>query len=74
MAAITVKQLHAELGKLIKQGQGNRKVALTQDDECNGVHECWFAPSIWREDEVGCLLLPFGMTAKMLADEYVVIG
>lgn len=72
--AITVKQLYAELGKLIKQGNGNRKIMLTQDDECNGIHECWFYPSIWSAEEVGYINLPFGVSAKDVAENYVVLG
>lgn len=72
--AITVKQLYAALGKLIKQGNGNRKIMLTQDDECNGIHECWFCPSIWSAEEVEYLLLPYGVTPKDVADNYVVLG
>ena len=73
-SAITVKQMHKALGDLIKKGHGNRKIMLTQDDECNGIHECWFAPSIWNADDCYCLLLPHGITAKDVAKNYVVIG
>lgn len=72
--AITVKQLYAALGKLIKQGNGGRKIMLTQDDECNGIHECWFYPSVWTEDDLECILLPYGVAAKDVAENYVVLG
>lgn len=72
--AITVKQLYAELGNLIKQGNGNRKIMLTEDDECNGIHQCWFYPSIWSAEEVGYINLPHGITPKDVADNYVVLG
>lgn len=72
--AITVKRMYAELGELIKQGQGGRKIMLTQDDECNGIHQCWFAPSIWREEELHYIDIPFDVTPKDVAENYVVIG
>ena len=72
--AITVKQMHKALSDLIKQGHGERKIALTDDDECNGIHECWFVPSIWREDEMEFLNLPHGVSAKDVASSYVVMG
>lgn len=72
--AITVKQLYAELGKLIKQGNGNRKIMLTDDDECNGIHQCWYYPSVWNEDELKCINLPFGVTPKDVAESYLVLG
>ena len=41
---VTVKQLHAALGEIIKNGGGNKDVYLVTDDEGNDYHPLWFTP------------------------------
>ena len=40
--AITIKELANQLNKLVKQGKGDYKIFLTDDEECNGYHGCWY--------------------------------
>lgn len=42
MEAMTVKELAAHCNALLKQGQGDKKVYITCDDEGNGVHALYF--------------------------------
>jgi len=45
MKPITVKQLAEELNELIEKGKGDYPIFLTDDEECNGYHGCWFNAS-----------------------------
>lgn len=42
MEAMTVKELMGHCEALIRQGQGDKKVYITRDDEGNGVHPLYF--------------------------------
>lgn len=42
MKAITIKELEEECKKQIKKGNGNKTIMLSNDDEENGYHYCWY--------------------------------
>ena len=44
MKAITVKQLRKIFDKLDDAGKGDYQVFLTDDEEMNGYHACWYLP------------------------------
>lgn len=39
---LTIKQLHEECEKQIKAGRGDYAIMLSNDDEGNGYHYCWY--------------------------------
>lgn len=41
MAQLTVERLYKSLGKLVKAGQGNKKIVISDDNEGNGYHGCF---------------------------------
>ena len=71
---LTLDDLYTEIVKARKMGMGKKKVILSNDDEGNGFHYCFYAVSptekVFGEDPYG---LPFGLTKEDLKD-YVVIG
>ena len=44
MKAMTVKCLYEAFKKLIEAGKGDYQVFLTDDEEMNGYHACWYLP------------------------------
>ena len=44
MKAITVKKLREVFDKLDDAGKGDYQVFLTDDEEMNGYHACWYVP------------------------------
>lgn len=42
--ALTVKRLLEEFKKLDDAGKGDYQVFLTDDEEGNGYHACWYIP------------------------------
>lgn len=79
MSTITVDELYKALGQARKQGFGKKKILLSNDDEGNGYHECFFAVttdvksfgfgSVW-----GAGMLPYGVSPEEAENEYVIIG
>ena len=43
MKPLTVKELFKECEKEIKRGNGNKVIMLSDDDEGNGYHYCWYS-------------------------------
>lgn len=42
MKPITIKELYEECKKQIEKGNGNKVIMLSDDDEGNGYHYCWY--------------------------------
>lgn len=40
--AITVKELADQLNKFVEKGKGDYKIFITDDEEGNGYHACWY--------------------------------
>lgn len=74
MKAITIKELHAYLGKAIEDGYGDRKILLSSDDEGNSYHEMFFAMSMARDCVSSDSQLPYGVTMDEANNEYVILG
>jgi hypothetical protein len=74
MSTITVDKLYKALGQARKQGFGKKKILLSNDDEGNGYHECFFSVAT-NPEEFGLSYndLPYGVEPEDLGD-YVIIG
>lgn len=42
MKPLTINELYKECKKQIDEGNGNKVVMLSDDDEGNGFHYCWY--------------------------------
>lgn len=74
-SAITVNQLYAILRNCIKNGNGGKKILISDDDEGNGYHELFFGitPSKDIISMVGANL-PFNVTEEDAINNYVILG
>lgn len=43
MKPLTIKELYKECEEQIKKGNGNKVILLSDDDEGNGYHYCWYS-------------------------------
>lgn len=43
MKPLTINELYKECEKQIKKGNGNKVIMLSDDDEGNGYHYCWYS-------------------------------
>ena len=66
---LTVDELYEELKNARKNGLGNKKILLSDDDEGNGYHYMFYSITPATEFEYG---LP--ATAKAHIDDYVILG
>lgn len=74
MQTITVDELYRALAKARKDGFGDKKILLSNDDEGNGYHECFFTVSTEPgKFGLSCNDLPYGVEPEDL-DDYVIIG
>lgn len=74
MKTLTVKDLQSWCNSAVKQGFGKRKIVITNDDECNGVHELFNGFSLLQAEDARCLFLPHGVTASELEKDYIMLG
>lgn len=58
---LTVDQLLAECQKAQKAGLGKQYVLLSNDEEGNGYHECYFGIQNASETADGCCDVPFDL-------------
>lgn len=79
MGTITVDELYNALGQARKAGFGSKKILLSNDDEGNGYHECFFTIStdvksfgLGEGWAVG--MLPYGVSPEDAENDYVIIG
>lgn len=76
MEAMTVRQLMNACANAIKDGYGNHKILISNDDEGNGYHELFYAISPIKEKELEYIenyMLPFGVNKNDLIN-YVTLG
>lgn len=71
--AITINELYKALAKYKKEGKGEKKILLTNDDECNGFHECFFMITPFIK-EFNYAHLPYGVTLEQAINDYVILG
>lgn len=48
---LTLEQLYKEIGYEIKKGNGKKYVFISNDEEGNGFHECYFSVTNTKEYE-----------------------
>lgn len=61
---ITVEQLRDMCDQAIKEGLGNRYVLLSDDEEGNGFHECYYAFSKGEEFANSYVETPYDLDLK----------
>lgn len=78
MDAITVNDLYNSLKKAIDAGFGDKKILLSNDDEGNGYHECFFEVTPNLESfgfrDRFAPSLPFNVSPEDAEKNYVIIG
>ena len=77
MGALTVKDLHNYCKRLIKQGEGDKKILISNDDEGNGYHELFFhfSPTTdFFNDKPYDPSLPYNVTQEAARNEYIILG
>lgn len=75
MNAITVDELYEALAQVRKAGLGGKKIMLSNDDEGNGYHECFYEVTTDME-ALGLSHndLPYGVSPEDAVNDYVIIG
>ena len=79
MNTITVDELYKALAQARKAGLGNKKIMLSNDDEGNGYHECFFSVTTDLKpfkfgERWAAGMLPYGVTPEAAEKDYVIIG
>ena len=80
MNIITVDELYKALGQARKAGFGGKKILLSNDDEGNGYHQCFFTVSTdvksfgFSQSGWAAGMLPWGVSPEEAENEYVIIG
>ena len=68
---LTLKELYKEIGIAIKNGLGDKKVLISDDDEGNGYHMLFFSVTEANED---FLYSNLPVPANKFLKEYVILG
>lgn len=71
MKPLTVKELYNECEKQIEKGNGNKVIMLSDDDEGNGYHYCWYAFSEAKDILIEDYMLNTEISAK---DDTIILG
>ena len=79
MNIIAVDELYKALAQARKAGMGSKKIMLSNDDEGNGYHECFFAvttdlKSFGFGSGWAAGMLPYGVSPEDAENNYVIIG
>ena len=79
MKTVTVDGLYKALAQVRKAGMGNKKIMLSNDDEGNGYHECFFTltadiKSFGFGSGWAAGMLPYGVTPEEAERDYVIVG
>ena len=74
MEPIRVKDLAEIANKLVKDGYGERKIMLSDDEELNGVHEAWEGFSLLGEDSLEWLDFPHYIDDNDIINDYILLS
>lgn len=79
MKTVTVDELYKALSQAREAGLGSKKIMLSNDDEGNGYHECFFTvtavpKSFGFGGRWGANMLPYGVSQEDAENNYVIIG
>lgn len=73
---LTIKQLYEECEKQIKAGRGDNVIMLSDDDEGNGYHYCWYTfitvEELMENDPLICDFIADETIAP--ADKTIILG
>lgn len=72
---MSIEALYKECEKQIKQGNGKKRVMISNDDEGNGYHELFY--SFTTPIQYGNMdesLLPYGVTKEEFDYGYIILG
>ena len=73
MKSLTVNELYKELAIAKKNGDGKKKILLSNDDEGNGFHLMFYSVSPAKGNILYQHDLPYSVKMEEL-DDYVIIG
>ena len=71
MKPLTIKELYEECEKQIEKGNGNKVIMLSNDDEGNNYHYCWYAFSAPDDVLIDDYMLDIEVSAK---DDTIILG
>lgn len=72
MDALKVKDLYRMLGKLVKEGHGEKTILVASEQSCNDFHLLWFSPTT-NPDEIK-KVIGFSCDGLPSYDDVVLIG
>lgn len=73
MKTVTVNHLLKLCQMENAKGNGEKKIMLSNDDEGNGFHECFFTFTDPKDAGIEPYLLPYGVTEENVG-EYLILG
>lgn len=76
MTQLTVKELYRELGKLVKQGHGNKAVVVADDNEGNGYHGIYYSVTSTPKSVKECIEASNGLSDSQEKDykNIIIVG
>lgn len=74
MRPMTVRDLHEQLGRAVAQGMGDRLVAVSDDEECNGFHLLWEALMTHPDDIRAMMAITPMDVGDRTAEEIVLVA
>lgn len=68
---VSVKDLRDKLDELVEKGKGDYPIFLTNDEEGNGYHGCWYLPTVADEcdESEADILYSFNDDSRVLQDD-----
>lgn len=73
MTEMTIRTLFSLCVEQMKNGNGDKKILISNDDEGNGYHGLYFAFSETNKMSLSEFELPYGVKVSELSD-YVILG
>lgn len=70
---VTVKELADSLNSLVERGFGDKKIVLSDDNEGNGFHGCFFTTTSDKES-IKHFVKSLSDSAEMNPDNIIIIG
>ena len=71
--ALTIDELYKALAAERKKGNGKKRIMLSDDDEGNGFHQCFYAVTPITEN-FAYANFGYGVSLKKAMEEFVIIG
>lgn len=73
MDVLTIDELYRELAKERKKGNGSKKILVSDDEEGNGFHPCFFGVTPMSEDLIAYAHI-YGVSEDDDINDFVVVG